>query len=182
MATLLQDAAGDWWTALLKERHGSRPADYTEMSALLRKRFGSSTRVDRARAALRNIKQSTNENVRAYSTRFESLLSKLPSFDAEWAKSQYIWGLNQRVAELSGYCRACRSPCCNTEGGENRDGTRYSIWQSRPNIWGMAPDQQRKIFSRTREICSCAADIRSWSSANNCSTKLNPVNQGQGST
>ena len=43
MATLLQDAAGDWWTALLKERHGSRPADYTEMSALLRKRFGSST-------------------------------------------------------------------------------------------------------------------------------------------
>ena len=56
--------------------------------------------MDRARAALRNIKQSTNENVRAYSTRFESLLSKLPSFDAEWAKSQYIWGLNQRVAEL----------------------------------------------------------------------------------
>ena len=100
MATLLQDAAGDWWTALLKERHGSRPADYTKMSALLRKRFGSSTRVDRARAALRNIKQSTNENVRAYSTRFESLLSKLPSFDAEWAKSQYIWGLNQGVAEL----------------------------------------------------------------------------------
>ena len=100
MATLLQDAAGDWWTALLKERHGSRPADYTEMSALLRKRFGSSTRVDRARAALRTIKQSTNEGVRAYSTRFESLLSKLPSFDAEWAKSQYIWGLNQKVAEL----------------------------------------------------------------------------------
>ena len=100
MATLLQDATGDWWTALLKERHGSRPTDYTEMSALLRKRFGSLTRVDRARAALRNIKQSTNENVRAYSTRFESLLSKLPSFDAEWAKSQYIWGLNQRVAEL----------------------------------------------------------------------------------
>ena len=86
MATLLQDAAGDWWTALLKERHGSRPADYTEMSALLRKRFGSSTRVDRARAALRNIKQSTNENVRAYSTRFESLLAKLPSFDVVWAQ------------------------------------------------------------------------------------------------
>ena len=100
MATLLQDAAGDWWTALLKERHGSRPVDYAEMSALLRKCFGSSTRVDRARAALRHIKQSQNENVRTYSTRFESLLSKLPSFDAEWAKSQYIWGLNQRVAEL----------------------------------------------------------------------------------
>ena len=52
MATLLQEAAADWWTALLKERHGSRPADYLEMSVLLQKRFGSTTRVDRARAAL----------------------------------------------------------------------------------------------------------------------------------
>ena len=100
MAILLQDAAGDWWTSLLKEWRGSRPADYAEMSALLQKRFGSSTRVDRARAALRNIKQSQTENVRTYLTRFEALLAKLPSFDGEWAKSQYIWGLNQRVAEL----------------------------------------------------------------------------------
>ena len=43
MATLLQEAAADWWTALLKERHGSRPADYLEMFALLQKRFGSTT-------------------------------------------------------------------------------------------------------------------------------------------
>ena len=57
MATLLQEAAADWWTALLKERHGVRPADFVEMSVLLQKRFGSTTRVDRARAALRNIKQ-----------------------------------------------------------------------------------------------------------------------------
>ena len=57
MATLLQEAAADWWTALLKERHGSRPADFLEMSVLLQKRFGSTTRVDRVRAALRNIKQ-----------------------------------------------------------------------------------------------------------------------------
>ena len=100
MATLLQDAAGDWWTSLLKERHGSRPVDFAEMSALLRKRFGSSTRVDRARAALRNIKQLQNESVRAYSSKFEALLSKLPTYDVEWAKSQYIWGLSQKVAEL----------------------------------------------------------------------------------
>ena len=100
MATLLEDAAGDWWNALLKERHGSRPVDFAEMSALLRKRFGSSTRVDRARAALRNVRQSRNENVRAYSNRFESLLARLPTFDAEWAKSQYVWGLNQKIAEL----------------------------------------------------------------------------------
>ena len=100
MATLLQEAAADWWTSLLKERHGVRPADFVEMSVLLQKRFGSTTRVDRARAALRNIKQGQNEATRAYSTRFEALLSKLPTFDKEWAKTQYIWGLHPRTAEL----------------------------------------------------------------------------------
>ena len=100
MATLLQEAAADWWTALLKERHGARPADFLEMSVLLQKRFGSTTRVDRARAALRNIKQGQAESVRSFSTRFEALLAKLPTFDQDWAKTQYIWGLHQRVAEL----------------------------------------------------------------------------------
>lgn len=86
--------------SLLKERHGARPEDFPEMAILLQKRFGSTTRVDRARADLRNIKQGQSESVRSYSTRFEALLAKLPSFDAEWAKTQFIWGLHQRVAEL----------------------------------------------------------------------------------
>ena len=76
------------------------PQTYLEMSALLQKRFGSTTRVDRARAALRNIKQGQAESVRSFSTRFEALLAKLPTFDHDWAKTQYIWGLHQRVAEL----------------------------------------------------------------------------------
>ena len=99
-ATLLQEAAADWWMALLKERHGARPANLPRNAGLLQRRFGSTTRVDRARAELRNIKQGQAESVRSYSTRFEALLSKLPSFDAEWAKTQFIWGLHQRVAEL----------------------------------------------------------------------------------
>ncbi|MCV6612700.1 MAG: retrotransposon gag domain-containing protein, partial [Amphritea sp.] len=99
-ATLLQEAAADWWMSLLRERHGVRPVDFPELSGLLQKRFGSSTRADRARADLRNIKQAQSETVRSYSTRFEALLAKLPSFDAEWAKTQFIWGLHQRVAEL----------------------------------------------------------------------------------
>ena len=70
------------------------------MAVLLQKRFGSTTRVDRARAELRNIKQGQSKSVRSYSTHFEALLAKLPSFDAEWAKTQFIWGLHQRVAEL----------------------------------------------------------------------------------
>ena len=100
MATLLQDAAADWWASLLKERHGVRPLDFFEMTNLLQRRFGSTTRVDRARAELRNIKQGQSEGVRSYSTRFEGLLAKLPTFDQEWAKSQFVWGLHQRVAEL----------------------------------------------------------------------------------
>ena len=35
-----------------------------------------------------------------YSTRFEGLLGKLPSFDQDWAKTQFIWGLHTRVAKL----------------------------------------------------------------------------------
>ena len=49
---------------------------------------------------MRNIKQGQNESTQSYSTRFEALLSKLPTFDKDWAKTQYIWGLHQRVAEL----------------------------------------------------------------------------------
>ena len=99
-ATLLLDAATDWWAALLHERYGRRPEDWAEFTILLEKRFGSTTRVDRARAELRNVCQGQSETVRSYSTRFEALLAKLPSFDREWAKTQFIWGLHQRVAEL----------------------------------------------------------------------------------
>ena len=99
-ATLLQEAAADWWVALLRERSGRRPENFAEFTVLLCKRFGSSTRVDRARAELRNIRQGQSETVRSYSTRFESLLGKLPTHDREWAKVQFIWGLHQRIAEL----------------------------------------------------------------------------------
>ena len=100
VATLLQDAASDWWHSLLKTRGGMRPRNFVEFADLLGRRFGSSTRVDRARAELRNIRQGQSETVRAYSTRFEALLGKLPSWDQDWAKSQFIWGLHGRVAEL----------------------------------------------------------------------------------
>ena len=99
-ATLLQEAAADWWVTLLRENYGERPADFQEFAVRLEKRFGSSTRVDRARAALRDIRQGQAEDVRAYSTRFEGLLGKLPSWDQDWAKTQFIWGLHTRVAEL----------------------------------------------------------------------------------
>ena len=99
-ATLLQDAASDWWHSLLKTRGGMRPRNFVEFADLLGRRFGSSTRVDRAHAELRNIRQGQSESVCAYSTRFEALLGKLPSWDVDWAKTQFIWGLHGRVAEL----------------------------------------------------------------------------------
>ena len=39
MATLLQEATADWWTALLKERDGVRRTNCLEMVVLLQKRF-----------------------------------------------------------------------------------------------------------------------------------------------
>ena len=56
--------------------------------------------MDRAKAALRDIRQGQSETVRAYSTRFEALLGKLPLFDQDWAKTQFVWGLRSRVAQL----------------------------------------------------------------------------------
>ena len=85
---------------MLHENYGERPQDFQEFAVHLEKRFGSSTRVDRARAALRDIRQGQSENVRMYSTRFEGLLGKLRSWDQDWAKTQFIWGLHTRVAEL----------------------------------------------------------------------------------
>ena len=99
-ATLLQEATTNWWVALLRECYGERPEDFPEFVVLLEKRFGSSTRVDCARAALRDIEQGQAETVRAYLTRFEALLGKLPTFNQDWAKTQFIWGSHIRVAEL----------------------------------------------------------------------------------
>ena len=91
-ATLLQEAAADWWVSLLKERNGRRPNDFLELTVLLEKRFGSSTRVDRARADLRNIRKGQSETIRSYYTRLEALLGKLPTFDKEWAKRNSLGG------------------------------------------------------------------------------------------
>ena len=67
---------------------------------LLENCFGSSTKVDRAKATLHNIWQWQVEILRAYSTYFEALLGKRPSFDQDWAKTQFIWVLHMQVAEL----------------------------------------------------------------------------------
>ena len=56
--------------------------------------------MDRARAALHDVRQGQLEIVRVYSTRFKALLGKLPSLDQDWTKTQFTWGLHSRVAEL----------------------------------------------------------------------------------
>ena len=99
-STLLQGAAIDWWVALLRERGGRRPSHFEELAALLEQRFGSTNRVMRARATLRNIQQNHSEDVRSYSTRFEELVGKLPTFDEDWAKSQFVWGLHGEIAAM----------------------------------------------------------------------------------
>ena len=60
----------------------------------------SSTRVDGSRATLGDIQKGQIEIMQAYYTQFEALLGKLPSFDKDWAKTQFIWVLHLLVAEL----------------------------------------------------------------------------------
>ena len=67
-ATLLLDAAANWWAALLQERYGCHPEDWAEFTVLLAKRFWSTTRIDRAKADLRNIRQGQSKTVWSYST------------------------------------------------------------------------------------------------------------------
>ena len=100
VSTLLQGAAIDWWVTLLRERGGRRPRHFDELAALLERRFGSTNRVLRARAALRNIQQEHSEVVRSYATRFEESLGKLPTYDEEWARSQFVWGLHGEIAAM----------------------------------------------------------------------------------
>ena len=100
VSTLLQGAAIDWWVALLRERGGRRPRHFEELAALLEQRFGSTNRVLRARAALRNIQQEHSEGVRSYTTRFEENLGKLPHYEDDWARSQFVWGLHGEIASL----------------------------------------------------------------------------------
>ena len=100
MATLLLDAAVDWWVGLLKESGGQWPRDFQMMSTLLKQQFSSGTRIDRARGELRFICQGEKETVHAFSYRYTALLEKLPSYDSDWAVSQFIWGLSPKTTEL----------------------------------------------------------------------------------
>ena len=99
-ATLLKGIARDWWTRYLVDNGGRRPRTMLEMSTLLKQRFGSVLVEKRARAELRDIKMRKTENVRMYASRFEALLSKLASFDADWALDQFTVGLPNESAKL----------------------------------------------------------------------------------
>ena len=56
--------------------------------------------MDRAWAELRFIRQGEKESMHAFSCCYTALLQKLPSYDADWAVSQFIWGLSPKTAEL----------------------------------------------------------------------------------
>ena len=130
-ATLLQEAAADWWVTLLRENYGERPADFQEFAVRLEKRFGSSTRVDRARAALRDIRQGQSEDVRAFSTRFEGLLGKLPSWDQDWKKNPVHLGIAYTHRGTGHHIQSSRFGASHSEGGRGGNGQKFgSRWSN----------------------------------------------------
>ena len=77
----------------VQKRGGRRPQHFEELAALLEQRFGSTNRVIRARAGLRNIQQDHSEDVRSYSIRFaESFGETPPLMMKNGLRSQFIVG------------------------------------------------------------------------------------------
>ena len=150
-ATLLQDAASDWWHSLLKTRGGMRPRNFIDFADLLGRRFGSSTRVDRARAELRNIRQGQSKTVRAYSTRFEALLGKLPSWEQYWAKAPVHLGIAWTRGRAGYNFFPCGFAYGNPPSGAGGDGTFLRLHGWRPSTatsrcWMAGPGPR---FART---------------------------------
>ena len=97
VATLLTGAAQLWWQRYLKQ-HGGPPLTVEELEYALIKRFGNSSKEQTAMASLLHIKQHDNESVHAYALRFEQALDQVSSFDEQWIKNIFIWGLQSNIA------------------------------------------------------------------------------------
>ena len=97
VVTLFIGAAQLWWQRYVKQ-HGGPPLIMEDLEYALIKGFGNSSKEQTAMASLLHIKQNVNESVHAYALRFEQTLDQVSSFDEQWIKNIFIWGLQSNIA------------------------------------------------------------------------------------
>lgn len=96
-ATLLQSHARLWWDKFLLERHGKRPETLQEMLQALETRFMSPMYEKDARMKLWTISQRKEESVHGFSSRFQTLLARLPRYDETDMLERYIRALHPHL-------------------------------------------------------------------------------------
>ena len=69
-----------------------------DLEYTLIKRFDNSSKEQTALASLLHIKQHDSESVHAYALRFEQALDQISSFNEQWVKNIFIWGLHANIA------------------------------------------------------------------------------------
>lgn len=98
VATLLRDAAADWWRGLnLAPRAANEPvvASWEDFKAKITHHFQPIHEEDYARQLIRTLKQ--HKTVREYTREFQSIVLQIPTMDERSRVDNFIAGLKQDV-------------------------------------------------------------------------------------
>ena len=97
IVSLLRGAAYEWY--MQYETCTGCPGDWTTMRQAMLKRFGSSIRVEKARAGIYQLRQD-KMTVLQYADAFESFLAQIEDFDESQYLIQFIFGLRPEISRL----------------------------------------------------------------------------------
>ena len=95
--SLLQGAAYEWY--MQYETRTGCPGDWRTLCQAMLKRFGSSIRVEKARAGIYQLRQD-KMSVLQYAEAFESFLARIEDFDESQYLVQFIFGLRPEISRL----------------------------------------------------------------------------------
>ena len=97
IVSLLRGAAYEWY--LQYETRTRCPGDWTTLRQAMLERFGSSIRVEKARAGIYQLRQD-KMTVLQYVDAFESFLAQIEDFDESQYLIQFIFGLRPEISRL----------------------------------------------------------------------------------
>ena len=97
VVSLLRGAAYDWYHHY--EMRTGCPGDWTTLRLAMLERFGTSIRVEKARAGLYQLKQD-KMTVLEYTSAFEHFLAQIGDYDESYYLIHYIFGLRPEIMRL----------------------------------------------------------------------------------